>query len=196
MNLISYPTHLYIQGVAKRLLNFVSLSVTHFLELSCCFCAHLTVNYGRFFTLVLFGFKNEHIFWKYNPGKMLDFRVAKIGSFLACWILRVANFGINYLRHFFINFKNFCAHCAANFLNFPKHPHYITFWWFWRKLWPKIRKLRNQKICQFEPTLKSSLFSGWNFSTFFSSLCPKSTKVKNRPYLTVKRAQKHLENSI
>ena len=88
-------------------------------------------------------------------------------------------------------FKKFCAHCAANFLNFPKHPHNITFWWFWRKLWPKIRKLRNQKICQFEPTLKSSLFSGWKFSTFFSSLCPKSTKVKNRPYLTVKRAQKH-----
>ena len=117
--------------------------------------------------------------------------LAQIGSFFACWILRVANFGINYLRHFFINFKNFCAHCAANFLNFPKHPHYITFWWFWRKLWPKIRKLSKQKICQFEPTLKSSLFSGWNFSTFFSSLCPKSTKVKNRPYLTVKRAQKH-----
>ena len=93
--------------------------------------------------------------------------MAKIGSFLACWILRVANFGINYLRHFFINFKIFCAHCAANFLNFLKHPHYITFWWFWRKLWPKIRKLRNQKICQFEPTLKSSLFSGWNFSIFF-----------------------------
>ena len=39
------------------------------------FCALLTVKYGRFFTLVQFGFKNEHIFWKYNPGKMLDFRV-------------------------------------------------------------------------------------------------------------------------
>ena len=59
-----------------------------------------------------------------------------------------------------------------------------------------IRKLRNQKICQFEPTLKSSLFSGSNFSTFFSSICPKSTKVKNRPYLTVIRAQKYKENSI
>ena len=34
------------------------------------------------------------------------------------------------------------------------------------------------------------------FSTFFASLCPKSTKVKNRPYLTVIRAQKHKENSI
>ena len=34
-------------------------------------------------------------------------------------ILRVVNFGINYLRHFFIIFKKFCAHLAANFLNFP-----------------------------------------------------------------------------
>ena len=42
------------------------------MEFSCCFCALLTVKYWRFFTLVLFGFKNEHIFWKYNPGKMLD----------------------------------------------------------------------------------------------------------------------------
>ena len=111
-------------------------------------------------------------------------------------LLRVANFGINYLRHFFINFKKFCAYLAANFLNFSKHPQLFTFWWFWRKVWPKIRKLRNQKICQFEPTLKSSLFSGSNFSTFFSSIYPKSTKVKNRPYLTVTRAQKHKENSI
>ena len=35
--------------------------------------------------------------------------------------------------------------------------------YFLPKVWPKIRKLRNQKICQFEPTLKSSLFSGSNF---------------------------------
>merc|ERR1711884_290515 len=48
----------------------------------------------------------------------------------------------------------------------------------------------------FEPTLKSSLFSGSNFSTFFSSICPKSAKVKNRPYLTVIRAQKHKELHI
>ena len=122
--------------------------------------------------------------------------LAQIGWFYGYWILRVANFGINYLRHFLINFKKFCAHLAANVLNFPKHPQLFTFWWFWRKVWPKIRKLRNQKICQFEPTLISSLFSGSNFSPFFSSICPKSTKVKNRPYLTVKRAQKHKENSI
>ena len=120
---------------------------------------------------------------------------APIGYFFACWILRVANFGSNYLSHFFINSKKFCAHLAANFLNFPNHPRPFTFWWCWRKLWPKIRKLRHQKICQFEPILKSSLFSGWNFWTFFSFSKPKSTKVKNRPYLTVKRGQKQQDNS-
>ena len=117
--------------------------------------------------------------------------LAQIDTFFACWILRVATFGMNYHRHFFINFNKLCAHLAANFLNFPKHPWPFTFWWFWRMLWPKFRKLRNQKICQFEPTLKSSLFLGWNFSTILLSMCSKSTKVKNRPYLTVKRAQKH-----
>ena len=107
--------------------------------------------------------------------------LAQIGSSFPGWILRVANFGVNYLRHFFINSKNSCAHFAPIFLHFPKHSQLLTFGWFWRKLWPKIRKIRNHKICQFEPTLKSSLFSGWIFSIYFSSLCPKSTKVKNRP---------------
>ena len=87
----------------------------------------------------------------------------------------VATFDMNYHRHFFINFNKLCAHLAANFLNFPKHPWPFTFWWFWRMLWPKFRKLRNQKICQFEPTLKSSLFSEWIFKTFSSSVWPKST---------------------
>ena len=44
--------------------------------------------------------------------------------------------------------------------------------------WPKIRKLRNQKICQFEPTLKSSLFSVPNFSTFFHPCAQRVPKWK------------------
>ena len=56
-----------IQGVAKRLVNFVSLSVTHFLGLSCCFCALLTVKYGRFFILVLFGHMDEKKVEKFDP---------------------------------------------------------------------------------------------------------------------------------
>ena len=38
---------------------------------------------------------------------------------------RVANFGFNYLRHFFNNFANSCAHLVANFLNFSKHPQHL-----------------------------------------------------------------------
>ena len=36
--------------------------------------------------------------------------------------MRVANFDLNYLRHFLINFKSSCAFFAANFLNFLEHP--------------------------------------------------------------------------
>ena len=40
-------------------------------------------------------------------------------------------------------------------------------------LWTKPQKIRNQKICQFEPTLKSNLFGDWDFSTFFQSYVTK-----------------------
>ena len=45
------------------------------MEFSCCFCALLTVKYGRFFTLVLFGHKDEKKVEKFHPEKRLDFRV-------------------------------------------------------------------------------------------------------------------------
>ena len=70
--------------------------------------------------------------------------LAKIDSIFVGWILRVANFDFNYLRHFLINFKNSCGYFAANFLNFLKHPQLFQLGWFWRKLWPKIRK--NKKL--------------------------------------------------
>ena len=69
--------------------------------------------------------------------------LAQIDSIDAGWILRVANFNFNYLRHFLINFKNSCGHFVANFLNFLKHPQLFQLGWLWRKLWPKIRKIRN-----------------------------------------------------
>ena len=94
------------------------------------------------------------IFGKYNPKKIIDIRVGS-DWLIFCWL----------------NFERCQLWCQlnANFLNFPKHPQLLTFGWIWRKLWPKIRKKRNKKICQFEPTLKSYLFSGWNFLVFFSS---------------------------
>ena len=48
-----------IPGVAKHLVNFASLLLRQYLKFSECFWALLTVKYGRFFTLVLFGYRYE-----------------------------------------------------------------------------------------------------------------------------------------
>ena len=48
-----------IPGVAKHLVNFASLLLRHCLKFSECFWALLTVKHGRFFTLVLFGYRYE-----------------------------------------------------------------------------------------------------------------------------------------
>ena len=107
--------------------------------------------------------------------------LAKIDSIFSGWNLRVAKFDFNYFRHFLIDFGNSCCHFAAKFLNFLKHPQLFQFEWFWKKLWPKIGKMINEKKCQFEQILKSSNFSRWIFKTTFSFLCIKSTTVKNLP---------------
>ena len=49
-----------------------------------------------------------------------------MAHFLCYRILRVANFGFNYLRHFFIKFGNSCANLAANFLNFSNYPNILS----------------------------------------------------------------------
>ena len=60
-----YPTEkadtakMSLPGVAKHLVNFASLLLRHYLKFSECFWALLTVKYGRFFTLVLFGYRYE-----------------------------------------------------------------------------------------------------------------------------------------
>ena len=38
-------------------------------------------------------------------------------------------------------------------------------------------------------------FLWWDFSTFFSISCPRSTRMKNRPYWMVKKSPKHWEKS-
>ena len=48
-----------------------------------------------------------------------------------------------------------------------------------KMLWTKKQKNINQKLCQFEPTLKCHLF--WDLSTFVSIPCSRSTRMKNRP---------------
>ena len=39
--------------------------------------------------------------------------------------MTVANFDLNYLSYFIMNFKNSCAYLVANFLNFSKLPHFF-----------------------------------------------------------------------
>ena len=75
--------------------------------------------------------------------------LAQIDIFSDFLVLGVANFRINYLRQFSFNFENLCAHLAANF--------------------------RKSEKCQFEQILKSDLFSGQDFWTFFSFLWSKNT---------------------
>ena len=58
----------------------------------------------------------------------------------------------------------------------------------------KIKKSDNMPIWA-NPEMFMFIFQGDIFQLFFLSLCPKSTKVKNCPYLTVKGAQKQQENS-
>ena len=111
-----------------------------------------------------------------KKGKILG--ESQYGSISADWIFRVAKFGFHYLRHFSINFGNSCAHLAANSLNFPKLPPHLSLDGFEGSCGQKTQKIRNKEICQFEPTLKLKLFWGWDFSDFFSILCPKNTWMK------------------
>ena len=117
--------------------------------------------------------------WKISSSQKVRFQGwLKMAHFLSYWILRVANLGFNYLRHFSINFGNSCAHLAANSLNFPKLPPHLSLDGFEGSCGQKTQKIRNKEICQFEPTLKLKLFWGWDFSDFFSILCPKNTWMK------------------
>ena len=120
-----------------------------------------------------------------KKSKILE--VASNGSISANWVFRVANFGFNYLRHFSVDFQNSCAHLTANFLNFWKHPKHFRLERFWRELWTKNTKIRNQIICHIEPPQKLNLFLGWDFSIFFLFIWFKSTKMKFRPYFTMER---------
>ena len=43
--------------------------------------------------------------------------------------MTVANFDLNYLSYFLMNFKNSCAYLVANILNFSKLPQYLQLGW-------------------------------------------------------------------
>ena len=50
-------------------------------------------------------------------------------------------------------------------------------------------------MSHFKPTQKFNLFGGWDFSTFFSFIWFKSTKMKLRPYFTMENVQKLMKKT-
>ena len=81
-----------------------------------------------------------------------------MAQFLLTEIFRVVNFGFNYLRHFFNNFANSCAHLVANFLSFSKHPQHLRFDGFEKSYEQKTKKSDIRKYANLKPTLKYNLF--------------------------------------
>ena len=57
----------------------------------------------------------------------------------------------------------------------------------------KPQKIRNQKICQFEPTLKSNLFGDWDFSTFFFNQMTQKYQNEKSPILNGQKKSKTSE---
>ena len=51
----------------------------------------------------------------------------------------VANFDLNYLSYFKIDFQNSCAYCVANFLNFAKMSQPLQFVWV-----EAVKRAKNQ----------------------------------------------------
>ena len=121
--------------------------------------------------------------------------LAQIGSISAVWVFGVANFGFHYLRHFSINFENSYAHLVANFLNFLKLTQHFEFVWFWRMLWTKTKKMEIRKYANLSQPWNLTFFEDETIQVFFSIICPKSTRMKNRPYWMVKKSPKHQEKS-
>jgi len=140
------------------------------------FLAFLTIQYGRFFILVLLiekkleqshpqkrpnsgGGSNWHIFW------YQFFLFLSITSFK---IIQIQNVG-----SVSENSGNLQQDEHKNFQNWLRNA-----WDNGTQSW-QPQKLKQQKLSQFEPTLKSCFFCGWDFSTFFSIICPKITRMKN-----------------
>ena len=105
-------------------------------------------------------------------------------------------FGHNFLQ----NHQNVKSlGCFGKSGNLQQDGHKI-FWNWWKNVWDnwcqswQPSKFNKQQMSHFEPTLKSSIFPGLYFEKICSFSKPK--RVKNRTYLTVKRAQKQQENSI
>ena len=80
----------------------------------------------------------------------------------------VANFNLNFLSHFSINFENSCAHFAANFLNLSKHTQILHIGCIWKKLW-QFKKNTHENL------IFKNIFFCWVAITSFK--CIQNVKV-------------------
>ena len=130
------------------------------MEFSLCFWALMTVKYGRFFTLVLFGHMDEKKVEKFDPEKRLDFRVGS--NWLILWLL---NFEGCQLWHklsqaFLHQFFQFMCSSCCKIPEFSKTPPTSYIWMNLKEVVTKNQKNKKSEKCQFEPTLKCYHFSG------------------------------------
>ena len=116
--------------------------------------------------------------------------MAQIGSIPAVWMLRVANFEFNFIRQFHQFSKFLCSSCCKfpEFSDTP--PNILNLYGFEGCYGQNPPKNRNQKIRQFEPTLKSSLFWKWDFSTFFFNHTSQKYQNEKSPVLNGKKMSK------
>ena len=89
------------------------------------------------------------------------------GSISADWIFRVANFEFHYLRHFSIDFQNFCAHLTVNILNFWKHPKHFILERFLKGVMDKKHKIQKSENMPFWANPDIKPFLRMRFFNFF-----------------------------
>ena len=153
------------------------------MDFSWCFGLFLTIQYGRFFILVILGHTIEKKSWKISSSKKGWFQGwPKLAQFLLFEFWGLPTLCFNYLRHGSLKFENSCAHLVANFLNFLKLPQHFEFALFWMILWTKIKKNGNQKIFNF--------FWEWDYSSFFFNHMPQKYQNEKSPILNGQKQPK------
>ena len=129
---------------------------------------------GVCFILVLLNHIIKKTVEKSQSQKRLNFRVGSnwhIFWFLFFLFLSITSFKI-------IQIQN-VGWVPENSGNFQQDEHKnCQNWWSWQP-----QKLKQQKLSQFEPTLKSCFFWGWDFFNFFFNYMPQKYQNEKSPIL-------------
>ena len=170
--------------------------IDHFLDFSWCFGFFLTIQYGRFFILVLLGHMIEKKSWKISSSKKARFQGwLKLAQFLLFEFLGLPTLG------------SIISGISPSILKILMLILLQISWIFWNS--PNILNLYDFEGCYGQKQKKmeirkyANLSQPWNLTffedetiqVFFSIICPKSTRMKNRPYWMVKKSPKHQEKS-